>query len=225
MSRPTPHSEQFFFNLPPSFIELPISEDQLKDNQDDLISSVTDVLDLDAQDDDAAVEAAFGLAALGSILSDQGAGYAAAGFYRSPEDNDRPITILVTSVGIPSDYEDSQGAVQAILAVKQNEEHSSVIQFTVPAGHAVAVVDEEPHEIQLQNDVVTILQRQVTAWIPNPTGAEIALITVSTNSWKDWSYVCELALDIFCSISWTDSEYQSAGAHNTLSHGLVERNG
>lgn len=47
-----------------------------------------------------------------------------------------------------------------------------------------------------------VLNRQVSAWIPEPDGDTIAVVSVASPSWPDWEHVCDLALGIFDSFGW-----------------------
>lgn len=193
----------FVFGLPSGFVELPVRKDDLRDeNLDHLVTSVAGVFGLEANDDNA-VQAALGLAALGSAVGDRGVDYAAVGFYRSPDDPNRPIMVVVTSIGMDSDHADLQTAIDALVEIHQEKNHDSVERISLPAGPAVAVVDEDPQYLQLGDDSVPLLQRRVTAWIPDRQGTTIAVISVCTNSWQDWEHVCRLALEIFRSLAWT----------------------
>jgi hypothetical protein len=194
---------RFVFDLPSGFVELPIREDDLREeNLDHLVTSVAGVFGLEPAGDDA-IQAALGLAAVGAAVGDRGVDYAAAGFYRSPDDADRPIMILVTSIGMDSEHADQQTAIDALIEIHQSGDHNSVERISLPTGPAVAVVDEDPQYLQVGDDSIPLLQRRVTAWIPDRQGTTIAAISAATNSWPDWEHVCQLALEIFRSLAWT----------------------
>ena len=69
-------------------------------------------------------------------------------------------------------------------------------------------------------DPLPVLQRQLLAWIPDPAGSAVAVVGVASNSWPDWAHVCDLALDVFESVSWDSPatrEESSAEDHTPTS--------
>jgi hypothetical protein len=39
-------------------------------------------------------------------------------------------------------------------------------------------------------------------WIPDRDGTTLAVLSASTNNWRDWRRVCELALGVFETVEW-----------------------
>lgn len=44
---------------------------------------------------------------------------------------------------------------------------------------------------------------------PDPADSTIAVLTASTNSWRDWEHACGLGLDVFGSLEWFPAEEAS----------------
>lgn len=194
----------FAYYLPTGFVRLPLAESEISAESFAALTVAVGGLFGLPPDGDETAQAAVGLAALGAQIGDQGVDTAAMGFYRSPEAS-RPIAVLVTGNQFPSDHESQETAVASLLEVHGTEDHSGVDRISLPAGPAVAVVDDVPQYLQAGESLTPLLQRRVTAWIPDRAGTMVAVISVVTNSWRDWEHVCRLALEIFRSLGWETS--------------------
>lgn len=88
--------------------------------------------------------------------------------------------------------------------IKIHQERGDFAQaLTLPAGQAVAVVTEAAQAVGKDAESqAVVLSRQVAAWIPQPDGDTIAVVSVASPSWPDWEHVCDLALGIFDSFGW-----------------------
>ena len=92
--------------------------------------------------------------------------------------------------------------IAALMAIHQ-ELGASPEVLTLPAGEAVAVVTEAAQDVGTDPESpAVVLNRQVSAWIPDPDGDTIAVVSVASPSWPDWEHVCDLALGIFDSFGW-----------------------
>lgn len=78
----------------------------------------------------------------------------------------------------------------------------TVEQIKLPVGPAIATVTEEENALVMGDEPIQVLTRQLSAWVPDREGTTIAVVSVMTNSFRDWEHVCTLALDIFDSLGW-----------------------
>lgn len=197
-----PGTRGFGFDLPSGFVELPVTEAELSPESFASLRAQVAVAFGLAPEADEAQAAALGYATFGSMAGEEGADYAAVGVYRSPDQADRPIMVLVASVGMVSDHDHQDIAIAGLLEVHEAEGRGSVGTLALPAGPAVAVVTEEQNVLSIGEASAPVLQRQVAAWVPDPHGSTIAVVAVSTSSWRDWEHVCAFALDVFESLEW-----------------------
>jgi hypothetical protein len=66
---------------------------------------------------------------------------------------------------------------------------------------------EDNHQVIDQGEGVEpimLRSRQWTAWIPDPDGTTIAIISVTSPSVPDWPHVADLAADVFDSFAWQE---------------------
>lgn len=192
----------FRFDLPSGFIEVPVHDDELSpDSFGELSAKVAGWFALPT-DDGNATAMALGLATFGAMAGQDGADYAAVGLYRSPDDPQRPIMVLVTSIGMPSDHDRPATAIAGLLEIHDAAARGMVGTLKLPVGPAVAIVTEEETALRIGEEVTPMLRRQVAAWVPDPDGTTLAVLAVSTTSWQDWEHVCTLAVGIFESLEW-----------------------
>ncbi|WP_209706792.1 hypothetical protein [Crossiella equi] len=120
--------------------------------------------------------------------------------YRSPDDPERLLMVWLTVSEVRSAHETPGVAVAGLL--EAHRERGDVAQVTLPAGPAAVVVTEEALALHVGELSAPVLRRDVTAWVPDPFGTRLAVISLATNSWQDWDHVCELALALFDSLDW-----------------------
>lgn len=195
-----PCLRRFQFGLPTGFVELPVDpEDLSPESFGTLRREVAGAFGFDA-DDPSTEAAALGMATLGLMMA--GVDYAAVGIYRSPDEPGRPIMIVLTGTGLPSDHDRPETAIEGLLEIHEAQGQGTVGRLTLPTGPAVVVVSEQESVLHIGEATAPVLQRQVAAWLPDPAGSTIAVVSASTNSWPDWEHVCALALDVFESLEW-----------------------
>lgn len=153
--------------------------------------------------DTSTAKVAESLSALGLIAAAGGAEYTSIGFFRSPDDPQRPVSALLTAARMASDHDDVTTVIAGLREVYAQDPDSDAQVLQLRAGPALVTVREEPAMIEVEGtDPLPLLQRQVLAWIPNPAGSAVAVIGVASNCWQDWPHICDLALDVFESVSW-----------------------
>ena len=193
----------FNLGLPEGFIELPTDGDDLGSPEltERLNAQVAAQFGLPPDGDNAAAAAA-AFADLGVLAGNGGVDYSAIAFYQSPDDPARPIMILVTGIAMPSDHYGKDAAIAGLLETHQADGHGEPVAIQLPIGPAVAVAVEEKNFLAFDDEKVPILTRQFSAWVPDPDGTTIGVVSVMTNCWQDWDHVCVLATEIFDSFEW-----------------------
>ncbi|WP_141921351.1 hypothetical protein [Halopolyspora algeriensis] len=194
----------FRLGLPDGFIPLPLDDVDLdveSDEFESLVSFVAERFGLSATDE-SSIAAAASFAQLGSVIGDSGVDYSAIAFYKSPDDPMRPIMVTLTGIAMPSDHHRKSEAVANLLELHGSSSDSTVEEIRLPVGPAAATVTEEQNALVMGDEPIPVLTRQLSAWIPDPDGTTIAVVSVMTNSFQDWEHVCTLALDIFDSFGW-----------------------
>ncbi|MGH4015367.1 MAG: hypothetical protein ACRDSL_15870 [Pseudonocardiaceae bacterium] len=153
--------------------------------------------------DTSAAKVAESLSALGLLAAEGGAEYTSIGFFRSPDDPQRPVCVLLTASRMVSDHDEPSTVIAGLRQVYASDPDTETCVLRLAAGPALAAVREQPAMIEVDGaDPLPLLQRQILAWIPDPTGSAVAVIGVASNAWRDWPHVCDLALDIVDSLSW-----------------------
>lgn len=187
----------FTVELPAGFVEVSATVEAA-----DIQRDLTELFDLPAGDSSAA-KVAEALSALGTVAADGGAEYTAVGLFRSPDDPQRPVGVVLTASQMSSGHDDPSTVIAGLREVYAADVATDTEILRLPSGQALATIREEPALIEIAGaDPVPLLQRQVLAWIPDPGGAAVAVVGVASNSWQDWAHVCDLALDVFESVSW-----------------------
>jgi hypothetical protein len=188
----------FSIELPEGFIELPAAPASAEVQRE-----LEELLGLPAGDTSAA-EVAKSLSALGALAADSGAQYSSIGLFRSPDDLQRPISVVFTASQMTSDHDDASTVITGLREVYAAEPDTDTEVLQLPAGQALATIREQPLMLQVDGVApVALLQRQVVVWIPDRAGSAVAVVGVASNCWQDWPHVCDLALDLFESVSWT----------------------
>ena len=188
----------FSIELPEGFIELPAAPASAEVQRE-----LEELLGLAAGDTSAA-EVAKSLSALGALAADSGAQYSSIGLFRSPDDLQRPISVVFTASQMTSDHDDASTVITGLREVYAAEPDTDTEVLQLPAGQALATIREQPLILQVDGVApVALLQRQVVVWIPDRAGSAVAVVGVASNCWQDWPHVCDLALDLFESVSWT----------------------
>jgi hypothetical protein len=188
----------FSIELPEGFIELPAAPATAAVQHE-----LEKLLGLPAGDTSAA-EVAKSLSALGALAADSGAQYSSIGLFRSPDDLQRPVSVVLTASRMTSEHDDASTVITGLREVYAADLDTDTEVLQLPAGQALATIREQPLMLQVDGVApVALLQRQVVVWIPDRAGSAVAVVGVASNCWQDWPHVCDLALDLFESVSWT----------------------
>lgn len=192
--------------VPSGFIGLPTQE-PAEDDLHSIADSLQEMFGL-PEGDESAAEMARWFATAGHVAGAGGMEFAAMGFFRPSDSQDKPVSIMVTAGRLPGNFKDPHEAIAGLQALYGTEDDPCTQRVNLNAGpallvtteQATAVPDEDDHENQ-------VLQNEVRAWIPDDTGSTIGVASVSTASRHAWSHVCDLALQIFDSAHWDPTEH------------------
>jgi len=199
----------FTIELPEGFVALPAATETAAVER-----ALEGLFGLPAGDTSAA-KVAESLSALGLIAAGSGAEYTSIGFFRSPDDPQRPVSVLLTAARMASDHGDPATVIAGLREVYAQDPDTDAQYLQLRAGPALTAVREEPAMIEVEGaDPLPLLQRHVLAWIPDPAGSAVAVIGVASNSWHDWPHVCDLALDVFESVCWDNSAHDQTVANS-----------
>ncbi|MGH3938100.1 MAG: hypothetical protein ACRDTG_05605 [Pseudonocardiaceae bacterium] len=156
--------------------------------------------------DPSAAKVAESLSALGLQAADDGAEYTSIGFFRSPDDPQRPVCVLLTAARMSSDHDEPSTVIAGLREVYASDPNTETRMLRLAAGPALTAVREEPAMIEIEGATsLPLLQRQILTWVPDPAGSAVAVIGLVSNAWRDWGHVCDLALEVVDSLSWADS--------------------
>jgi hypothetical protein len=196
----------FALFLPDGFIELPAG-DLDEAGFGSLAAAVSAEFGADpaAGIDQGTAETAVMLAATAAMADAGGSTYTAAGFFRSPDDPDRPIMVLVTCMYVDSDHATIDTAIAALHQAQRATATGPVEIADLQAGPAVITQSATPDCLDLGDDgTMEIVSHAITAWIPGP-GAILG-IAVTSNTAEDWDHVGDLARGIFDTVEWDTQE-------------------
>jgi hypothetical protein len=191
----------FSIDLPEGMTPLPVAT--VPGAAQTLAASLAGSLGLPA-DDLSATVVGDALTVFAAMPGDAGIDFAAMGLFRSPDEPDRPASVVVTGARIPSDHPSPDVAIAGLRQVWAEQAADAVETVTLPGGEAVIVVDETMQQLSTEDPATptTVLTRRATAWIPDAAGSTIAVVSVMSPSWQDWQHTCELAVDLFETFRW-----------------------
>jgi hypothetical protein len=197
-------TRSFTLELPEGFVELPADADTVTPEQVGAIAARFAALAGLPPDDPNAAEAAVYYAALGASSGDAGVDYTGMALYRSPDDPGRAMMILLSSLCLPAGHADVESAVAGLLEVHKAAGQGEVSQLELPAGPAVTVVTEQQSSIGDGEQSAPVLHRAATAWVPDPGGTTLGVVSFSSNNWVDWPHIARLSVDILRTMRWDD---------------------
>lgn len=191
----------FNIAVPSGFIGLPASDIDGEQVDESLRNQVSEALGIDSSSEDLdAASASF--SSIGAMFGEAGVEYSAIGFFLSPEDTSRPVMVTICGMTMSSDHQRQNEAVTNLLDFYENHTEYSAREVSIQAGPAVIVINEEENALVIDGSSIPVLTRYATAWVPDPEGTTLGIVSVMTNSYQDWEHVCTLALDIFDSFDW-----------------------
>lgn len=195
-------ARSFGLGLPAGFVDLPSSvASATAASIGEVTAYFARLFNLPLDDLNAAAAAVY-FAAVGTSSGADGIDHTAMAMYRSPDDPERAMMVLLSSSCLPASHPGVAPAVAGLLEIHRASDRNTVAQVELPAGPAVVVVDEEQNGITIGEQFAPIVHRKITAWVPDPDGTTIAVVSMASNNWPDWAYVCRLALDIFDTLEW-----------------------
>jgi hypothetical protein len=194
----------FSLFVPEGFITLPAGEiDNRKFRSLAAGVSAGFGLDPDAEIDQGLAETTVTLATTVAAARAGGSSYTAAGFFRSPDDVNRPIMALVNCFCLESDHTSTDVAIAGLEEVHRSVANGPVEVMELPVGPAVVAQSITPARILIGEDAVEITEHAITAWIP---GTKVVLgLAVTSNNTEDWAHVIDLASGIFTTFEWADA--------------------
>lgn len=196
-----PSPRGFAVEIPGGFVGLPTRAPTSQDLSD-VARGLEDTFQT-GRGDQSASEMAHWFSLIGQLSGAGGMEFAAIGFFHSPVDLERPVYVLVSGKRVIAQTERPEESVAYLQEYfdQQGVSHRQKIQLSV--GEALLVTTEQPTEFPVEGHVTNaVLQYDLTAWIPDPAGTTIGVVSVSTSSWRDWNYVYEFALGLFDSAVW-----------------------
>lgn len=197
----------FSLFLPEGFIELHAGEPDLAQLRS-LAADIAGVFGLDpgAEIDQGLAESTVLLTTAAAASAAGGSSYTAAGFFRSPDDPNRPIMALVSCFCVESSHTSANVAIAGLEEVHRRTSNGPVEVVELPAGPAVVAQSTTPGRITLGEDSVAITEHAITAWIPGP---KVVLgLAVTSNNTEDWPHVADLASGLFETFEWADDDHR-----------------
>ncbi|GLY41463.1 hypothetical protein Amsp01_074860 [Amycolatopsis sp. NBRC 101858] len=196
---------EFSLLLPDGFLTLPARElDETGFRA--LAAAVADRFGLDGEIDQGLAETTVMLATTAAAARAGGSGHTSAGFFRSPDDPDRPIMVLVSCFFLESGHPSAAVVITGLRQVHEATASGPVNVVELPVGPAVVVQSVTHSQIPAGAGTVRITQHGITAWIPGPDG--LVGLAVTSNNTEDWAHVAELAHGIFETFAWAGAGSQ-----------------
>ncbi|MEV6620219.1 hypothetical protein AB0M83_17155 [Amycolatopsis sp. NPDC051106] len=190
---------EFSLVLPTGFITLPAAELD-EPGFRALAAEVAARFGLAGELDQGLAETTVMLATTAAAARAGGSGYTTAGFFRSPDDPDRPIMVLVSCFFLEAGHPSTAVAITGLRQVHEATATGPVDVVELPAGPAVLVQSVTHSGVPAGAGTVRITQHGITAWIPGPAG--VLGLAVTSNNTEDWAHVAGLARGIFDTFAW-----------------------
>lgn len=199
--------------LPGGFIGLP-TDKPTPDDLDSVARAFEAQFNL-ATGDDSAAEMARWLSVSSQLAGASGMEFAAVGLFHSPDDIERPVYVMITGTRVPGNFESPTQAISGMQELFEQQGEASTQAVELQCGQALLVTKELPMTVPVEGqDDVGLLQREVTAWIPDSTGSVLGVVSVLSGSWRDWAHVCDLALQVFDSVHWEPTQTWATPTNN-----------
>jgi hypothetical protein len=128
----------FTVELPEGFIELPAATATASVQHE-----LEELFRLPAGDTSAA-QVAESLSALGLIAAETGAEHTSIGFFRSPDDPQRPVSVVLTASRMASDQDDPTTVIAGLREVYAADADTDTEVLQLPAGQALATIASSP---------------------------------------------------------------------------------
>lgn len=195
----------FSLELPDGFVELPSDPEAVTPEQvQEVTAYFTRLFGLPPDDLDAAA-VAVNYAAIGVTASDEGIDSTAMAMYRSPDDPERAMMIMLSSTCLPVAHDDVESAIAGLIQVHSAIDRGEVSELNLPAGRSVVVVSDEENSVTVNEVTLPVLHRKITAWVPDPGGTTVGVVSFASNNWQDWAHICQLAVQILTTMRWDET--------------------
>lgn len=193
--------------LPEGFVELPGGE-PTEAKLRTLAGAVATRFGLpaDTEIDQGLAATAAMLMTVGASSAAGGAHYTAAAVYRSKRQPERPVMVLVNCFFMDSAHSSPHIAVEGLEKYFGSRPDTTAERLRLPAGEAVVTRTATTDQVQVKDSSVEITSHSITAWLPNPTGAGILGVGVTSNNTEDWDDIVDLAQGIFQTVEWEQEE-------------------
>lgn len=200
------------FSLPAGFIELPageVDEETFRTVAGELTTWFG--LGPNAPIDQGIAETTVLLLTTGAAARAGGAFYTAAGIFRSPEQSDRPLMVLVNCFAMESDHAAVEDAVAGLVQANRETATGPVRTVELPCGQAVTVENTKSREVAAGEAAVELTEHTLTAWIPADRGIVYG-IAVSSHNTEDWQYILDMTEGVLRTVEWDGGEPQGSSA-------------
>ncbi|WP_438387943.1 hypothetical protein [Actinopolyspora saharensis] len=204
MNDTTPEPPRYSLVLPEGFIELPTGE-PTEEKLRTLASAVITRFGLpaDTEMDQSLAATATMLMTLGASAEAGGAHYTASAVFRSAQQAQRPLMVMVTCFLVGSEHGSRRTAIAALEQYYNNEPGTEVELVELPSGEAVVTRTASTNEFEVGEETVGVTNHAITAWIPTPSATELLSVSVTSNNTEDWDDIVDLAHGIFETIEWS----------------------
>lgn len=195
----------FSLELPDGFVELPSDlETTTPEQVQEVTAYFARLFGLPPDDLDAAA-VAVNFAAIGATAGDEGIDSTAMAMYRFPDDPERAMMIMLSSMCLPAAHDNIESAVAGLVQVHSAIGRGEVSELTLPAGRSVVVVSDEENSVTVNEVTLPVLHRTITAWVPDPGGTTVGVVSFASNNWQDWTHICRLAVQILVTMRWDET--------------------
>lgn len=197
--------------FPEGFIELPEGE-PTEEKLHALASAVAVRFGLpeDTEIDQGLAGVAAMLMTLGASAEAGGAHYNAAAVFRSAQEAQRPLMVVVSCFVFGSERTTRHTAVAALEQYYGNQSGTEVEVVELPAGESVVTRSATPSTVEVGEEAVELTNHAITAWIPSPSVSDILGVSVTSNNTEDWADIVDLAQGIFETVEWLPDEDEIA---------------
>jgi hypothetical protein len=90
------------------------------------------------------------VSALGLVATAGGTEHSSIGLFRSPDDPQRPVSVVLTAGQIASDHDDPGAVMTGLREVCASDPNTNSHILQLPVGSALAAVREEPAMIEIE---------------------------------------------------------------------------
>lgn len=192
--RPGPYS----VDLPAGFVPLPTGELN-QENLEECSAGLADLLLIPNDSHCRTVTGAF--SALAMTAEEFGVDRSAVGLFFSKR-TEVSVMLFLTMTGFSVEASDTDLVIAGLKEILRGQTAETPREILLPSGPVMLSVAETPTWLSDGSTETPLLQRSVTCWAPSPGANSVGVVTISTNNWPEWDQVCEMAIDIFATLTW-----------------------